>query len=189
MNTNANKVRLVGNLGFNPEVRETNGRKVVRFSMATRDSYRNAAGEQVIDTQWHTVVAWGETAEMAERLLRKGTPLMIEGRLVHRSYDTKDGERFVSEVVMSSFQLLPKEDNPVTLTDLGQDTYAVMFGRKCVGTAYRLEDGCYYYDQETTYGVMSAWSMRAIADKLDELNREWEEQIASDPAIGKGSIK
>ncbi len=69
-------------------------------------------------------------------------------------------------------------DDRLSLDDIGQGTYAVMFGRKCVGTAYRLEDGCYYYDQETAHGVMSAWSMRAIADKLDELNREWEELIA-----------
>lgn len=111
MNTLKNKVHLVGNLGFDPEVREiAKGRKVARLSVATHDSYKNASGERVTDTQWHTVVAWGQTAEMAERLLRKGTPVMLEGRLVHRSYEAKDGsKRYITEVVMSNFQLLPSK--------------------------------------------------------------------------------
>ncbi|MFN3874518.1 MAG: single-stranded DNA-binding protein [Flavobacteriales bacterium] len=109
MNTLKNKVQLVGNLGFDPEVREiAKGRKVARLSVATHDSYKNASGDRVTDTQWHTVVAWGQTAEMAERLLRKGSPVMVEGRLVHRSYEAKDGtKRYITEVVMNSFQLLP----------------------------------------------------------------------------------
>lgn len=108
MNTLKNKVHLVGNLGFDPEVREiAKGRKVARLSVATNDSYRNASGERVTDTQWHTVVAWGQTAEMVERLLRKGSPVMLEGRLVHRSYEAKDGsKRYITEVVMNNFQLL-----------------------------------------------------------------------------------
>ncbi len=109
MNTLKNKVHLVGNLGFDPEVREiAKGRKVARISVATNDSYRNASGERITDTQWHTVVAWGQTAEMVERLLRKGSPVMLEGRLVHRSYEAKDGsKRYITEVVMNNFQLLP----------------------------------------------------------------------------------
>ena len=109
MNTLKNKVQLIGNLGFDPEVREiAKGRKVARISVATNDSYRNASGERVTDTQWHTVVAWGQTAEMVERLLRKGSPVMLEGRLVHRSYEAKDGsKRYITEVVMNNFQLLP----------------------------------------------------------------------------------
>jgi len=109
MNTLKNKVHLVGNLGFDPEVREiAKGRKVARLSVATNESYKNASGERITDTQWHTVVAWGQTAEMAERLLRKGAPVMLEGRLVHRSYEAKDGsKRYITEVVMSNFQLLP----------------------------------------------------------------------------------
>lgn len=109
MNTLKNKVHLVGNLGFDPEVREiAKGRKVARLSVATNESYKNASGERITDTQWHTVVAWGQTAEMAERLLRKGPPVMLEGRLVHRSYEAKDGsKRYITEVVMSNFQLLP----------------------------------------------------------------------------------
>ncbi len=113
MNTLKNKVHLIGNLGFDPEVREiAKGRKVARLSVATNDSYRNASGERVTDTQWHTVVAWGTTADAVEKMLRKGSPVALEGRLVHRSYETKDGvKRYITEVVMNDFQLLqPKQE-------------------------------------------------------------------------------
>lgn len=113
MNTLKNKVHLIGNLGFDPEVREiAKGRKVARISVATNDSYRNANGERVTDTQWHTVVAWGPTAEAVEKMLRKGSPVALEGRLVHRSYETKEGvKRYITEVVMNDFQLLqPKAE-------------------------------------------------------------------------------
>ena len=108
MNTLKNKVSLIGNLGFDPEVREiAKGRKIARLSVATNDTYRNASGERVTDTQWHTVVAWGRTAEAVEKVLRKGSPVSLEGRLVHRSYEAKDGtKRYVTEVVMNDFQLL-----------------------------------------------------------------------------------
>lgn len=103
-----NNVRLIGNLGFDPEVREiAKGRKVARFSVATNESYINAAGEQVTDTQWHTVVAWGKMAEQVERLLGKGSPVVLEGRLVHRSYTLKAGaKRYVTEIVLRDFKVI-----------------------------------------------------------------------------------
>ncbi len=108
MNTLKNNVRLIGNLGADPEVREVaKGRKVARLSVATNEHYRNAEGDQVTDTQWHTVVAWGRTAEQVEMILRKGAMVTLEGRLVHRSYDAKDGtKRYITEVVMNGFQIL-----------------------------------------------------------------------------------
>jgi single-strand DNA-binding protein len=108
MNTLKNKVSLIGNLGFDPEVREiAKGRKVARISVATNDSYRNASGERVTDTQWHTVVAWGTTAERWSVCCARGSPVALEGRLVHRSYETKEGvKRYITEVVMNDFQLL-----------------------------------------------------------------------------------
>lgn len=112
MSTQNNHVRLIGNLGFDPEVREiAPGRKVARISLATHESYLNAEGERVTDTQWHTVVAWGRTAEQVGLLLVKGTPVMVEGRIVHRSYPGKDGvKRYITEVVMNDFKMiaLPK---------------------------------------------------------------------------------
>lgn len=105
MNTLKNTVRLIGNLGHDPEVREiAKGRRVARMSVATHESYRNNNGEVVTDTQWHTVVAWGNTADMVKRLLRKGSPISLEGKLVHRTYAGKDGvKRSVTEVVMNDF--------------------------------------------------------------------------------------
>jgi single-strand DNA-binding protein len=110
MNTLKNKVQLIGNLGADPEVREmSEGRKMARIGVATSESYKNKNGEWTKDTQWHTVVAWGRIAEQVGKLLRKGTPLAIEGRLVHRAYEGKDGsKRYTTEVVMSDFQLLGK---------------------------------------------------------------------------------
>ena len=108
MNGLNNKVTLVGNLGFDPEVREVSeGRKVARISIATNERYKNAAGEWQDDTQWHTVVAWGASAERVERLLHKGDKVHMEGKLVHRSYEAKDGtKRFVTEVVLRGFNLI-----------------------------------------------------------------------------------
>ncbi|MEZ4757626.1 MAG: single-stranded DNA-binding protein [Flavobacteriales bacterium] len=109
MNTLKNKVSLIGNLGATPEVREVaTGRKVARMVVATHSTTRNAAGERDTNTQWHTVVAWGRTAEQVERLLEKGSPVALEGKLVHRSYAGRDGRtRHISEIVMNEFQLLP----------------------------------------------------------------------------------
>ncbi len=110
MNKLSNNVRLMGNLGFDPEVREiAKGRKVARISVATNESYTNSKGERIEDTQWHTVVAWGKTAEMVERLCRKGSPIALEGRLVHRSYAGKDGlKRYITEIVLADFKVLGK---------------------------------------------------------------------------------
>lgn len=78
------------------------------MSVATIDTYKNLDGDTVTDTQWHTVVAWGTMAEDARRLLKKGSRIDLEGRLVHRSYTGKNGDvRYVTEIVMSSFTLLP----------------------------------------------------------------------------------
>jgi single-strand DNA-binding protein len=103
-----NRVSLMGHIGHDPEVREiAKGRKVARISVATNESYANADGTKVTDTQWHTVVAWGSAAESVERTLRKGDRVAVEGRLVHRSYQGRDGiKRYVTEVVLSDFQLV-----------------------------------------------------------------------------------
>lgn len=106
---NKNRVRLQGKLGFNPEYREiAKGRGVARMSVGVRDTYKNLDGDTVTDTQWHTVVAWGDTANAVAAKLKKGSRIDLEGRLVHRSYTGKDGtKRYVTEIVMSSFTLLP----------------------------------------------------------------------------------
>lgn len=108
MRTLNNTVRLMGNLGFDPEVREiAKGRKVARISVATNERYTNSEGERVTETQWHTVVAWGKIAEQVERMLTKGCPIALEGRLVHRSYSNKEGlKRYITEIVLHDFKVL-----------------------------------------------------------------------------------
>ncbi len=96
-----NKVILLGNLGRDPEIRHLeNGRAVVNFPMATSETYKTREGERVTKTEWHNVVLWTPLAEIAEKYLKKGNQVYIEGKLTSRSYDDKDGiKRYVTEVV------------------------------------------------------------------------------------------
>ena len=108
MNTLRNKVQLIGNLGNNPEIITLeSGKKLAKFSIATNENYKNAQGEKVTNTEWHNLVAWGKTAEIAENYLEKGKEIAIEGKLTTRSYDDKDGnKRYITEVVVSELLLL-----------------------------------------------------------------------------------
>ncbi|NLP57125.1 single-stranded DNA-binding protein [Lutibacter sp. B1] len=108
MSTLRNKVQLIGNLGNNPEIITLDsGKKLAKFSIATNESYKNAQGEKVTDTQWHNVVAWNKTAEIVEQYLEKGREIAIEGKLTSRSYEDKNGEkRYITEVVVNELLLL-----------------------------------------------------------------------------------
>lgn len=103
-----NKVQLIGNLGNSPDVRTLeSGRKMARFSMATSESYRNAQGERVTDTQWHNLIVWGKLADIAERFLVKGKEVAVEGKLINRSYKDKEGnKRNITEIQVSEILLL-----------------------------------------------------------------------------------
>ena len=103
-----NKVQLIGNLGNNPEVKTLeSGKKMARFSVATSESYRNANGEKITDTQWHTLIAWGKVAELAEKFLQKGSEVAIEGKLINRSYNDKEGnKKYVTEVQVNELLML-----------------------------------------------------------------------------------
>lgn len=111
MNTLRNKVQLIGNLGNNPEVIVTeNGKKLAKFSIATNETYKNAKGEKITDTQWHNIVAWGKTADIVENYITKGKEVAIEGRLTTRSYDTKEGEkRYITEIICNELLMLGKQ--------------------------------------------------------------------------------
>ena len=113
MSTLRNKVQLIGNLGSNPEIITLDGgKKIAKFSIATNESYKNAQGEKVTDTQWHNVVAWGKTAELMEQLLTKGKEVMLEGKLTNRSWDDKDGnKRYITEIVANEFMLLSAKES------------------------------------------------------------------------------
>lgn len=106
-----NYVQLIGNLGSDPEIKEyAEGKKLARISVATSDSYRNQKGERVNETQWHNVVAWGSQAEFLEKFTAKGQGVIINGKLITRSYE-KDGERrYITEVVANEFFLTSSKD-------------------------------------------------------------------------------
>ena len=111
MNTLRNKVQLIGNLGNDPEIITLeSGKKLAKFSIATNESYKNAMGEKVTDTQWHNVIAWNKTAEIIEKYVTKGNEIAIEGKLTSRSYESKEGEKkYITEVVCNELLMLGKE--------------------------------------------------------------------------------
>jgi single-strand DNA-binding protein len=92
MNAMKNKVQLIGHLGQLPEIKTiADGKKVAHLNLATSESYKNAKGEKVTDTQWHNIIAWGKLAEIAEKYLQKGTEIAVEGKLITRNYTDKQG--------------------------------------------------------------------------------------------------
>ncbi|BAU53427.1 MULTISPECIES: single-stranded DNA-binding protein [Mucilaginibacter] len=105
MNSLRNSVRLVGNLGMDPEVKSfDNNKKLARLSLATSESYKNDKGEKVTETQWHNLTLWGNLAKFAEDDLKKGDTIAIEGRLKNSNYVDKDGnKRYFCEVVVNEF--------------------------------------------------------------------------------------
>ena len=105
-----NRVQLIGHVGNDPEIKNLEGgKKVANLTIATNDSYKNEKGEKVEQTEWHKVVAWGKTAEIIEKYVTKGKEIAIEGKLTHRSYEDKTGEkRYITEVVANDILLLGK---------------------------------------------------------------------------------
>lgn len=108
-----NKVTLIGNLGRDPEIRTLeNGAKVGTFSLATNENYKDKNDTWQTLTEWHNIVVWRGLAEKAERDLKKGSLVYIEGKIAHRKYQDKDGvERSVTEIVASALNLLEKREN------------------------------------------------------------------------------
>ncbi|MCC9017652.1 MULTISPECIES: single-stranded DNA-binding protein [Flavobacterium] len=108
MNAMKNRVQLIGNVGNDPEIKTLeNGRKLAYLNIATNEKYTNDKGEKIEQTEWHRVTAWGKTAEIIEKFVVKGKEIAVEGKLTHRSYDDKNGEkRYVTEVVVNEILLL-----------------------------------------------------------------------------------
>jgi len=108
MSTLKNKVQLIGNVGQEPTITNLeSGKKVARFSIATNENYKNGKGEKQTDTNWHTVIAWGKTADIIEKYVTKGKEIALEGKLTARSYDDKEGnKRYVTEVVANEIFLM-----------------------------------------------------------------------------------
>ena len=107
-----NKVILIGNLGKDPEVRRfDNGSMVAKFSVATNENYQDKSGEWQKITEWHDIVCWRALAERAEKQLRKGNQVYVEGKLTHRKYQDQNGvDRYITEVSAVTFRLLEKRE-------------------------------------------------------------------------------
>jgi len=108
-----NKVILVGHLGRDPEIRQVNGDvKVASFSLATTESYKNRDGLRVDNTEWHNIVLWRGLAEVAERYLRKGNLVYIEGKIKTRSWEDEHGnKKYRTEIIADQMTMLGKKDD------------------------------------------------------------------------------
>lgn len=106
-----NSVRLVGNLGNEPEVKTIGtNKKVAKVSIATNSAYKNDKGEKVEETQWHNLVMWGANASLAENYLHKGAEICVEGRLSSRNYTDSEGvKRYITEIIVNEVLLLNKK--------------------------------------------------------------------------------
>ena len=104
-----NKVILIGNLGKDPEIRHLeNGATVANFSIATSENYKDRkTGEKVSQTEWHNIVAWRGLAEIAEKFIKKGDKIYIEGKLKTRTWQDKEGNnRYSTEVITDNLTML-----------------------------------------------------------------------------------
>ena len=113
-----NKVMLIGNVGREPEIRyldgNNGGTKVATFTLATSEKYRDRSGELRENTEWHNIVAWRNSADVAEKFVHKGTQLYIEGRLRTRSYTSQDGsKKYTTEITVDNLQLLGKREGGI----------------------------------------------------------------------------
>jgi single-strand DNA-binding protein len=108
MSSLANRVTLIGNLGQDPETKTTeSGKKLVHFTLATKDGFKNAEGQRVNETTWHNIIAWNGLADVAGKFLKKGNEVAVEGRIVYRSYEDKKGvTKYITEIVLSDLELL-----------------------------------------------------------------------------------
>lgn len=106
MKSMRNSVHLIGRLGKDPEIKTYNDRKRATFSLATTDTYKNQKGEKMEDTQWHNVVIWGKLAGVVEKYIKKGDEIAVEGKLVHRSYESNGDKKFVTEVDVNDLLML-----------------------------------------------------------------------------------
>jgi len=106
-----NSVRIIGNLGMNPEVKQFGlDSKLARFSVATTETYKKTSGEKEQVTQWHNVVVFGKLANVVEKYLVKGQMVALEGQLINRNYVDKSGnKRYITEVRVNQMQMLGKK--------------------------------------------------------------------------------
>jgi len=120
-----NKVILIGNVGKDPEVRRFENNIKASFSLATSETYTPRGGEKVTQTEWHNVVCWRRLAEITESYIRKGSQLLVEGKLRYRSYDDKDGnKRYIVEVEADNIQLLGRKPDSAPSSGQQSERYS-----------------------------------------------------------------
>jgi single-strand DNA-binding protein len=124
-----NKVILVGNVGKDPETRYLDeSTAITKFPMATSETYKNRQGERVSTTEWHNIVLWRGLAQVAEKYVKKGTQIYIEGRIKTRSYDDADGnKKYITEIVGDQMTLLgrrPDDDGMQSAAEGGAQVAA-----------------------------------------------------------------
>ena len=107
-----NKVILIGNLGKDPDIMIFDGVKKATFSLATSETYKNKEGQKLEQTEWHNIVCWRGLADIAEKFLKKGVQVYIEGRLRYRKWEDKEGRmKHVDEIVADNFMILTRTNN------------------------------------------------------------------------------
>jgi single-strand DNA-binding protein len=114
--SSVNKAIILGNVGQDPEVRQTkNGTAVCNFSIATNKTWKTQDGQKQDKTSWHRVTAWGKVAEIAGQYVKKGSKVYVEGELEYGSFTNKDGvEVPTCEIVIQSLQLLSRPEGNAT---------------------------------------------------------------------------
>lgn len=114
-----NKVILIGNLGKDPEVRHLEGgTAVASFSLATSETYKDKNGQRIEQTEWHNVVVWRALAEIAEKYLKKGMTIYVEGKLRTRAWEDKDKvKRYSTEIIGDTITMLGKKESNGAVTD------------------------------------------------------------------------
>jgi len=116
-----NKVILLGNLGKDPEIRYLEGNLAkVKFTLATSEFYKDKNGNKIERTEWHHIVMWGALAEGAEKILKKGMPIYLEGKIQSREWNDKQGvKKTITEIIAESFQVLQKKE----VNDIKQNSF------------------------------------------------------------------
>lgn len=102
-----NSVQLIGRLGKDPEIKTfSSGKKLATLTLATNETYTNQKGEKVKDTQWHNLVIWGKLVGIAQNYLKKGNEVAIEGKLVHRMYESNGEKKYITEISVNDLVML-----------------------------------------------------------------------------------
>ncbi|MBR4137338.1 MAG: single-stranded DNA-binding protein [Bacteroidales bacterium] len=112
MGTLRNSVHLIGRPGMDPEIKTYGDRKIARFTLATNERHYNDKKELVTETEWHNILALGRTAEIVEKIVRKGRLMAIEGKIQTHQYEDKDKiKRYFTEILVDEFMLIDKMSN------------------------------------------------------------------------------